>query len=85
MYLTRIICDVCEEDCGSEGNGGYAIIKADWGYDSNYDGQEHQMVVCPDCYEKLIGKYRDKVWIISDSLADWNNTVPRQGLDDLYE
>jgi hypothetical protein len=39
----------------------YFHFKKTWGYTSRKDGQEHEIVLCEDCYDKVFKDVRIKV------------------------
>lgn len=58
------VCLVCgnAQNKRTDMNIEHAIFKVSWGYDSNYDTQNHELVLCCDCYTKhimkgVLGKY----------------------------
>lgn len=48
--MIKVECDVCGAVC-KEGN--YAKLIAEWGYGSDYDEQNHETIICQECYDKL--------------------------------
>jgi hypothetical protein len=52
------ICSVCGNAQNEHNNMNieHAIFKVSWGYESNYDTQNHELVLCCDCYTKHIMK-----------------------------
>lgn len=53
----RIICNCCGQEISITGQHPYPeylSIHKEWGYDSPYDGETHEIDICPACYEKWI-------------------------------
>ena len=76
--MVKAECDVCGVVC-KEGN--YAKLIAEWGYGSDYDDQNHETIICQECYDKLpIPKV-----VLRDS---WDGkcpyVIPRQGAKMLF-
>lgn len=74
--INKVICDVCGVDCKEYGNE-HARLSTDWSYGSPYDGEYHELIVCPKCYEVLVKNVRDKIWVYDINGKKW------QGLDDI--
>lgn len=58
------VCSVCGNSQNKRTNMNieHAVFKVSWGFESNYDTQNHKLVLCCDCYTKHImegelGKY----------------------------
>lgn len=39
----------------------FVVIKTSWGYSSNKDGQNHEIVLCESCYDRLFDSIPKKV------------------------
>lgn len=68
--LSRIFCNCCGKEIDRSGKHAYrdyVSIHKDWGYDSPFDGEVHDIDLCADCYEAWIRNFR---------------IDPRQGGDD---
>ena len=50
-----VVCDVCSKSCkdGLE-NIESASISAYWGYTSKKDGDQYELDICENCFDKLI-------------------------------
>jgi hypothetical protein len=48
--MVKITCDVCGKQVYE---GSYALLHAQWGYGTRYDGAEHNTIICADCYDEL--------------------------------
>ena len=51
-------CNVCgdKQSNNTHMNIEHVRIKVNWGYESDYDGQTHQLILCCTCYTKYIMK-----------------------------
>ncbi len=55
----QIICNCCGKTLeGQHPYLDYLHIQKQWGYDSPYDGETHEMDICPDCYAKWIQTFK---------------------------
>lgn len=56
--LSDVICDICSRSClkseDDMNSAEFAVIKAQWGYWSRKDGQNFNLDVCEDCFDKII-------------------------------
>lgn len=54
------VCNCCKKELNCE-NGiireGYAVVKIEWGYFSDKDGEIHQMTLCETCYDKITAQF----------------------------
>lgn len=49
------LCDACGQTCKSTvENNECAILMANWGYGTDYDGEQHRAQICLACYKKLL-------------------------------
>ncbi len=56
-----IICNCCGQKINSTKQHpypDYITIHKIWGYDSPYDGEEHDIDLCTDCYAKWIQTFK---------------------------
>ena len=51
-----IVCDACKKSCWGELDFEYALLSANWGYDSKKDGEKHELIFCEACYDGLVRK-----------------------------
>lgn len=57
----RIICNCCGQEIritGQHPYPEYVTIHKTWGYDSPYDGEEHEIDLCPECYDQWIRTFQ---------------------------
>lgn len=53
----QIFCDICGEDCRKhpdDYDSEWAELKATWGYDSRKDGDQYNIDLCENCFDKTI-------------------------------
>lgn len=48
-----VICDVCGRSCKTKCGYEFALLKAEWGYESRKDTEYHECHICESCYDKL--------------------------------
>lgn len=54
--IDEIVCNFCGETISKDKFHmfeDHIHIEKKWGYHSNYDGEEHVIDICKNCYEKL--------------------------------
>ena len=57
----RIICNCCGREIQitkQHPYPEYVSIRKEWGYDSPYDGEVHEIDLCQDCYAKWIRTFK---------------------------
>lgn len=57
----HIICNCCGQKIritGQQPYPEYVSIRKEWGYNSPYDGEVHEIDLCQDCYQKWIRTFR---------------------------
>lgn len=49
-------CSICRCKIGNEtiNDKDFVAISKYWGYTSNKDGEYHEIIICFDCYDKII-------------------------------
>ena len=53
--IDDIICDICGNNCKDKlENIESAALTAYWGYTSRKDGQQFELDICENCFDKLI-------------------------------
>ena len=52
--LTDVFCDICGKSCKTEMDYEFAVLAADWGFDSKKDGEHHHCDICEDCYNEVV-------------------------------
>jgi hypothetical protein len=52
--LEDVICDRCGKTCLVGGGYEYAILSANWGYESLKDGEQHRAQICEGCYDAVV-------------------------------
>jgi len=57
--LDDIICDICKRTTKLERDFEYAELRADWGYETDWDTERHSVDICVNCYYQFI------VWVKS--------------------
>lgn len=60
----EIFCNMCGEKIPTDKLGyvkDHLNIVKTWGYNSNYDGEEHSFDICAECYGKLINQFVIKI------------------------
>lgn len=60
LDVDKVICNCCGKEIKIDKFGeieDYITIKKSWGYNSNFDGEEHEIDICNDCYQKWIEKF----------------------------
>lgn len=62
--IHSITCDMCGESCREGDNWEYATVSAQWGFDSPWDGEAHQMHLCIRCYRNF------QSWV-----REWRGTI----------
>lgn len=53
----QIFCDICGKDCRKnreDYDGEYAVLQATWGYFSGKDGDQYNVDLCENCFDKTI-------------------------------
>jgi len=55
----RTYCNMCGKEIGSKENKyeAVAVIKVEWGYFSEKDGEIHKIRLCEKCYDSWVEKF----------------------------
>lgn len=59
--IDTIKCNCCGNEITTDGQGytsDYLSVSKRWGYNSDFDNQEHSFDICQDCYKKLIATFK---------------------------
>lgn len=75
MAERKICCNFCGRELRSEQGilrEDALFVKKDWGYFSKKDLELHEFVLCEDCYERLISKFKIpvKIWDKQEIMDD---------------
>lgn len=75
MAERKICCNFCARELQSEQGilrEDALFVKKDWGYFSKKDLELHEFVLCEDCYERLIAKFKIpvKIWDKQEIMDD---------------
>lgn len=53
--IDSIYCDMCGENCTQEQLGHeYALLEAQWGYNSKQDGKRYDIHLCEQCFMDIV-------------------------------
>lgn len=53
--LSDLKCDICDNSCKTKlDDYEFASLKAQWGYSSRKDGEECNLEICEDCFDKIM-------------------------------
>lgn len=69
----QIICNCCGKKLSPTGQHpylDYLHIQKEWGYDSPYDGEMHEMDICPDCYAAWIQTFKVPLQTEAEPIAE---------------
>lgn len=61
MTVDSIFCNCCGKEIEKNQFGyhhEYLSIKKDWGYNSEFDGQSHEIELCQECYKNIIESFK---------------------------
>lgn len=62
--VDKVFCNMCEQPIKTDKSGNlydYIHISKKWGYNSNMDGEKHEIDLCQECYKNIIDKFKIKV------------------------
>lgn len=52
--LVDILCDICGKSCKTPlEDFEYAALRAEWGYSSRKDGENHSTTMCENCFDEI--------------------------------
>lgn len=54
FQVMSVTCDVCNCDCTKSFSTECANISADWGYESDNDGDNYDFDLCESCFLKMV-------------------------------
>lgn len=63
LKINKVYCNCCGQEIKTNKHGiteEHITIKKRWGYDSNFDGEEHDIDICCTCYKKWIETFTIK-------------------------
>jgi len=55
--IVRVSCNRCGNEIDTAKNDFFSGEK-EWGYRSEFDGENHSFELCEYCYNKVIGKFK---------------------------
>lgn len=64
--LKAVLCNGCGRRIAHSGNiitSGALSFRADWGYFSNKDGEQHSFDLCEHCYDRIVETFKIPVEI----------------------
>ncbi len=53
-----IICNQCGENIEIKQYKDFLNINKTWGYNSNYDNENHEFELCENCYKELLDNFK---------------------------
>ena len=62
-YTKSLNCDMCGADCSVFNDiipENYALLEADWGYDSKSDGTRFEVHLCEECFYNVLEHIRNE-------------------------
>lgn len=62
--VNKVYCNMCGECIEADISGNindYVHIAKKWGYNSDMDGEKHNIDLCQKCYKDMISKFKIKV------------------------
>lgn len=73
FVVINVVCDICNTNCRKNYSAEYGNISAEWGYDSNNDGDVYDLDLCESCFLKTIN-------YLKNIAVDPNKLIPRSTL-----